>query len=540
MLQSTRQWTVPSYSDPTSTVSVIDYWTPVTRLFIMYCCSNRCLPGLVLLLLVAASEGGGHLFGLDHLHTIQNAVLIHVENEQRDTKVLHRHNRILQQHSASASITAKGNNEPESFDLHAICQVIEHSFSEEYNVTCSCAGNVIDNLSIACDYMKPICRSKSNTTTTTETTCGIPQIAISMVKQQIFSSTTCIHNYTRNNILQSDTCVFVDTCANTKSSTDISSSSSSTTTTTATNRELFHPKFCDCTASYGNEICNTCQICPGMNAINVDCSNINAQAVSSNTCSEIDLDLHLSPSSDEEGTSSSSSSTMAGFAPDFAGFCTQLEDSMNNTISCDCTNAIGGSYNISCNTNDRVCIHDDDVHCGTVNSTVAVVDGTIHTVTACAAYDTEPFNIAASAASPSTAGSGVTCTTMHLCNGNDSSESDNEEICSCSATYDDQSCNSCTVIRRDASTTDPHILPDQTYITIDCSNVNSDAITETPQPIYGSNSYEFLPYYSRTINDDISFDNSSSSSSRINISLASLLSTIVWAVCIIFITTRSI
>ena len=522
------------------------------------CSSNRRLLFLPLLVLqifqivvvvvvqvVVASEGGGsHLFGLDHLPTIQFAVIQHVENERRRVKVIMHQNddRVLQQKSASASITTEGDNEPSSFDLHAMCQVIERSFREEYNVTCTCAGNVIDNFSIACDYMKPICHSKSNSTSSLSRTCGIPQIAISMVKQQIFSSTTCIHNYTRNNILQNDTCVFVDTCANAMASTEIDTSAASTTTTTATNRELFHPKFCDCTASYGNEICSTCQICPGMNAINVDCSNINAQAISSNTCTEVDLDLHLSSSSDDDqGNSSSTSSTMAGFAPDFAGFCTQLEDSMNNTISCDCTNAIGGSYNISCMTNDRVCVHDDDIHCGTVNSTVAVRDGTIHTVTACAAYDTEPF-MTASSTSISAASSGITCTTMNLCNGNDSSESEYEQICSCSATYEDQTCNSCTVIRRDASTVDPLILPDTAYISIDCSNVNHDAITESPQPIYGSNSYEFLPYYSRAVGDDtgISFDNgkigTSSSGLYYHSStgsfIATLLSTIV---CVLYI-----
>ena len=445
------------------------------------------LPVVLLLLLhvteiVVASDG--HLFGLDHLQTIQYAVIQRVDQEHR--------NRSLQQNSAAASLTEEGNSEPSSFDLQAMCHVIEQSFSEVYNVTCHCAGNVIDNFSIACDYEKQICDAKN--------TCGTPQIAISMVKQQIFSSTTCIHNYTRNNVLQNDTCVFVDTCASAKPDPNSGTESAST------NRELFHPKFCDCTASYGNEICSGCQICPGGKAMSVDCSNVNAQAISSNTCTEIDLDLHLSSSSDNDGSSSSESSTMAGFAPDFAGFCTQLENSINNTISCDCTNAVGGSYNISCSTNDRICVHDDDIHCGTVNSTVAVKDGTIHTVTACAAYDTEPFK---SSTSSSLAGKDVTCTTMQLCN----NSSESESVCSCSATYDDQSCSSCTVIRRDATTEDPHILPDTTYIAIDCSNINTNAITESPQPIYGSNSYEFLPYYSRTVKGDLSFDSSNTGTS---------------------------
>jgi hypothetical protein len=215
---------------------------------------------------------------------------------------------------------------------------------------------------------------------------------------------------------------------------------------------------------------------------------------------------------------------MAGFAPDFAGFCTQLENSINNTISCDCTNAVGGSYNISCTTNDRICSFpttdddENDIHCGKVNSTVAVMDGTIHTVTACAAYDTEPFT------SSSTGTSGVTCTTMHLCRHNhddDNTNSSQEQVCHCSVTYDHQSCNACTVLRQDASTTTPtlypNLLPDTTYITIDCSNVNENAITDIPQPIYGSNSYEFLPYYNRMIRNDttgISFDNHGDSKSN--------------------------
>ena len=517
----------------------------------MYSFSSRYplwVPTLVVLLLlqdatpVLSDDDSHHLFGLDHLHTIQSAVIQQVEQQQQrrtktiTTTLLNRYNhnnRILQQKSATASLTEEGDNEPTSFDLQGMCQVIERSFNEAYNVTCTCAGNVIDNFSIACDYMKPICNtdnidtSNSTTTTTTTTkTCGIPQIAISMVKQQIFSSTTCIHNYTRNDILQDDTCVFVDTCASSSHTNDVDAS----TTTTATNRALFHPQFCGCTASYGNEICQACHICPGSGPItmSVDCSNVNAQAISSpTTCTEIDLDLHLSSDNNNDTTStsssSSSSSTMAGFAPDFAGFCTQLENSINNTISCDCTNAVGGSYNISCTTNDRVCVHEEleeeegeDIHCGTVYSTVQVLEGAIHSVTACAAYDTEPFLTTTTSSSSSEDISGTTCTTMYLCtNDNNSSE---EQVCHCSATYNDQSCNSCTVIRRDASTVDPHILPDTTYITIDCSNVNVNAMTESPQPIYGSNSYEFLPFYRRTMKDDLSFDNGNSktSSSRRN------------------------
>jgi hypothetical protein len=416
---------------------------------------------------------------LDHVQAIGRSLAMHganalLDQNQGDIVVRNPNWSLLRRSLQQAIDDGQVDEEKPSFHLQSICAVVEQAFQQ--NVTCKCAGNVIDNFSIACDYMEKICSGNTTTSGTENQNCGIPQLAISMVNGKIFSATTCISQYTRGSIQLQDTCVFVDACV----SDDIADND--------------HQPFCGCTASYGGVICDTCQVCgsgskdtTSGNALTVDCRNVNAEAVSTQ-CTSIDLDLHLS-----DGAGS-----MAGFTPIFSGFCSELENAIDNKISCDCTDAAGGSFNLTCTTNDKVCVY-DEVHCGFVESTVMVVDGTVDTVTACATYDAVPSFAA---------GGGETCTTMQLCK--NMGEND-LVVCGCLSTYDGQSCRSCELCNDEVS---PQ-ANGTASITIDCSNVNPHAITGQCQTVHASSSYEFLPYYASTTNKGLVFDKPTSSASAL-------------------------
>lgn len=306
--------------------------------------------------------------------------------------------------------------------LDEICRVVQDSFNK--TVDCRCLGSLHSSFSMSCEYDQEICSSASSSMS-----CGQPQIAVSMVEGKIFSSTTCVKNYRRGMLPMEDTCVFVDACPN-----------------------AALDGFCGCTASYGGHVCGSCEICPGGRAISVDCSNLNVEAVTK-TCQPVDLDLNLS----------GGSGSLAGFAPSFSGFCTELEQQLNNKIACDCSDAVGGSFAITCQTTEEVCMN-DETHCGQVKSTVDVVDGKMDTVTSCGKYTSEPFM------------GGETCTGIQLC-------TDGNSVCGCWATYDGEQCNSCKMCEGGKG------------LTLDCSNVHNDAIVEQCQPLNLTKSYEFLPNY---------------------------------------------
>jgi hypothetical protein len=342
-----------------------------------------------------------------------------------------------------------------SLALQTICQAVQESFESPHDVSCTCEGATLDSFSISCQYATPVCH---------DDTCGVPQIAVSISSGNVFSATTCVAEYTRNEQPLLDTCVFVNACPQNGKS-DIEDTTS----------------FCDCTASYGGSICGACTVCDGGRSLSVDCANVNVEAVSSSqsSCTAIDLDWHLA-----DGAGS-----LAGFAPVWDGFCSQLEASLNNTIVCDCTNAVGGTFALQCHTTEPVCVHDhtaslghdestakvpnDDLaFCGSVSSTVNVVNGQMESVTACTTYE---------------APLGETCTALQQCpTSNDAevgTQTDSQAICGCMATYNGIPCASCTV------------CDDQVSLTLDCSNVYEHAVTEQCQPV--QNSYEFLPYYAK-------------------------------------------
>jgi len=325
--------------------------------------------------------------------------------------------------------------------LAQICSVIESAFdTSQHAVHCDCGGTVESSLSISCEYTTAVCQDGDSDSRV----CGKPQIAVSLVDGRIFSATSCVSEYYRGLTPLADTCVFVDACRNENEG-----------------------AFCDCTASYGGKICGGCSICPGGDAITVDCSDVNPEAISQQ-CTAVDLDLDLAHGA----------GAVAGFAPVWEGFCTQLEKaaSPTNNVACDCSDAVGsGDFDISCSTKKPVCVH-RDAHCGQVASNVAVVDGAVQKVTACADYTTNPDNAADDVYA------GQTCTEIEFC--------DEGKLCGCRATFDGTACNAC------------EICQDGSSLTLDCSNVRAEAVVAQCQAVSALSAYEFLPRYKPDNGDD--------------------------------------
>lgn len=339
-------------------------------------------------------------------------------------------------------VTTNNTTASGAVDLQNICSAVQFSFKEE--VYCTCAGIVTGSFSMSCDYQQSVCSD-----TNAGKLCGKPQLAVSMVEGRIFSATTCVSNYTRGVLPLQDTCVFVDACPDNKDG------------------------FCDCTASYGGKICDKCQVCEGGHALTVDCSNVNLEAISTQ-CSAVDLDLSLA----------GGSGIIAGFAPTFSGFCSQLEQALNNRISCDCTDAVGDNFSITCKTDGQTCAYENNQLCATVQSTVAVVASNLDKITTCATYDA-PY--------------GETCTDLQLCKSG---------VCGCSATYNGNTCNSCSVCQGGDS------------ITLDCSNVDEKAVVQQCQPVNASTSYEFLPKYAPP---QLSFNTARSSAGQAELAFNGIL-----------------
>jgi hypothetical protein len=357
-----------------------------------------------------------------------------------------------QQHRTLQSISSDNG-------ILTICQAVEASFtgtaaslsttSAPAIVHCNCLGNLEQSFSVSCEYQAALCSEGD-----LARTCGRPQIAISMVKGRLFSATTCVRDAQRGMLPVADTCVFVDACP-----------------------DPTQDGFCDCTASYGGSICGTCEICDGGKAISVNCTNVNAEAVSKE-CQAVDLDLEL-----EAGAGK-----IAGFAPKFSGFCSQMESALVNTIQCDCTDAVGESFSVTCVTTQPTCpsaqtqdgggVTGDGVDgstelfCGKVESTVKIVSGAMQSVTACGTYDSI---------------FGETCTVLEFC-----SEGE-EKICGCVATYDGKACSSCNV------------CDDGTSLTLDCSNVFGDAKVETCQAVSSKTVFEFLPNYPKPKGSEVGY-----------------------------------
>jgi hypothetical protein len=374
--------------------------------------------------------------------------------------------------TTAAATTTAGVAAPADDDddpMTSICRAVQDSFAPQHEVDCRCMGNVRNggSFSMSCDYGKELCHESA----AAGLTCGRPQIAVSMVDGHIFSSTTCISQYRRGMLPMDDTCVFVDACPH-----DFRDESRRGV---QEEEDGAGGAFCGCTASYGGQVCGRCEVCPNGRSITVDCSNVNVEAVTKQ-CQELDTDLHLAAGAGQ----------LAGFAPSFSGFCTQLEKAVNDTIACDCTNAVGGTFGVTCKTTEPVCVNDER-HCGMVKSTVNVVDGRMDQVVSCGTYTSEPFS------------GGETCTGIQLCSSSDAATT--TAACGCWATYNGQKCNSCEVCGDDDG---------GNGLTLDCSNVHENAVVEQCQPLNLTTSYEFLPDYPIAARESIVFSGESSSSNQ--------------------------
>lgn len=318
-------------------------------------------------------------------------------------------------HQSIRRLQTTETDDPTSIDQ--ICSVIEGSF--EKDVTCKCVGNNANSFSINCEHENILCSENSS-----GRVCGKPQLAVSLINSEVFSATTCLKNQSHGMLPMLDTCVFVDACED-KSG------------------------FCGCTASYGGHVCEKCEICDDGHGISIDCSKVNWEAVTTE-CAAVDLDLHLG----------SGAGHIVGFAPQFEGFCSQIEQALDNTIQCDCTEASGGTFQLTCETTEELCYNSN---CGHVKSTVEVKEGEINSINSCATHQ---------------APQGETCTKLVMCDG--------DRICGCHARYNDEMCASCEVC--------------EGGIQLDCSNVHPEAHIDKCQPVDRANAYEFLPDYSVSSN----------------------------------------
>lgn len=305
---------------------------------------------------------------------------------------------------------------PESYsDLDALCTAMEEQFY--HPVSCDCVGALHSaTLSFSCTYRNPICGPLNRT-------CGQPQMAATLVQGQVFSASTCVSDYQDNvrQVSYKDTCVSIEMC----------------------DTYFLGGGPCSCQASYGTQVCQSCELCD--DGIQYDCSNVNADAVTTG-CRKLDNDLDLA----------GGAGFLAGFLPDFAGgFCSQLEEGVSDRIRCDCTNSGGGTFDVACATRERNC---HGLHCGDVASTVFVENGAIAAVDTCVDYAL-PVNWR------------NVCTRINVC--------EDGSVCSCAATYDGQVCASCSLC--------------DGGVHLDCSNVEPLAMTDTCQPVSMETVYEFLP-----------------------------------------------
>ncbi len=300
-------------------------------------------------------------------------------------------------------------------DLDGICAVVQEAFTTD--VRCECFGSPERFLSITCDYQSSICGASGEN-------CGRPLIGVSVVEGKMFSSTSCIRDYQRGSRkLMGETCISVTACENPQDG------------------------LCGCIASYESQVCSSCNVCEGGAGLSFDCTNVNAEAVSE-PCKKIDMDLDLS----------GGAGILGNFLPEMAGLCTGLERALDNRVSCDCSRAKGGSYTITCKTEEEN-QQDKSV---SVLSSVDVIEGAVQTVTACTDHP-DPY--------------GKTCTALQFC------EDDSERVCSCLATYDDQSCRMCQVCDGGEG------------VQVDCSNVFEQASVQECQPVKQSTSFEFVPNF---------------------------------------------
>ena len=316
--------------------------------------------------------------------------------------------------------------------LETLCASVEESFYQ--NVTCSCVGALLSNtFSMTCEYNEQVCGPLNHV-------CGRPEIGMSIVNSGIFSATACVKDYANNHrsLQYADTCVSIELRDN-----DANGGISG------------------CYVQYGGQICSKCETCNDGEGILLDCTNINAEAISTE-CRGVDSDLDLA----------GGAGVIAGFLPDFKGFCSQLEDGRDGSVACDCSNSGGGNFDVTCETVEPECIEESGV-CGNIKSTVSVMDGRIDSVTSCSDVDA-PHDFK------------ETCTRMELC-------PETDGVCGCSVTYDGKACSRCEV------------CPSGIAVMLDCSNVSPFAIVDHCQEVRSTTTYEFFPDYKVMVGESGAF-----------------------------------
>jgi hypothetical protein len=301
--------------------------------------------------------------------------------------------------------------------LQKVCSLVESQFEDR--VDCTCSGSPFTSFNLNCEYLDTTCGAGGRT-------CGKPVIALSLADGGVFSAAACVTDFKRDGVALGDTCISVDLCEDDSNS------------------------FCDCTVTFDDQICDSCTVCGEGRGLALDCSNVNAEAVTTE-CQSVSFDLSLNG----EGES------IVGFLPSFQGLCSELEAGIDDRIACDCSNSGGGTFSITCETLEDSCT--DNV-CGGVKSEVQVVDSEIQTVTACVDFSA-PLDLA------------ETCTQVQIC------EDDSTKICGCTAIYDGAACNSCEVCEGGNG------------LKLDCTNIRDEVVIDTCQAITAARSFEFIPNF---------------------------------------------
>jgi hypothetical protein len=317
--------------------------------------------------------------------------------------------------------------------LDDLCLHLQEQFY--HDVQCDCVGALASaTLSYTCRYLTPLC------STVGPKVCGQPQFAATLVDGQLFSASSCVANYTnaqRELVSYEDTCIAIEVCGDTSMLTE------SNEATKDSNNHLL----CGCQATYGSHVCQSCTICDDSSSLSLDCTNVNAQAVSQ-ACRPVDTDWDLA----------GGAGILAGFLPQFDGLCTALE--YDDRVACTCPNAGGGTFNVTCNTLVPVC---QGEQCGMMESTVRMEEGHMVETTGCVDY-----------ASPHDWKR--VCTTVTLCD-------DESTICGCQALYNNQACTSCDV------------CDGRQAVQLNCTNIDPWAYTQECQAVTRASVFEFLPVF---------------------------------------------
>uniref|UniRef100_A0A8J9X1H0 Uncharacterized protein n=1 Tax=Phaeodactylum tricornutum TaxID=2850 RepID=A0A8J9X1H0_PHATR len=310
--------------------------------------------------------------------------------------------------------------------IQRVCRAIENQFQDP--VRCDCIGALQSNtFSMTCEYDKAVCGPLN-------AVCGRPVIAMTLVNGGVFSSTTCIRDYvnSRQRIDYKDTCVALELCNENDSS----------------------QGFCGCTVSYGADVCNDCNICNNGMGVQIDCSNVDENAITTQ-CRTVDLDMDLA----------GGAGLIAGFLPGFEDFCSSLEEGTGSNVGCECADSGSGNYEVNCKTLEEKCSESNV--CGQVATSVDVDRGRIKSVRTCADIRI-PYTYE------------QTCSTVSV-----EETADGRRIDGCGVFYNDQACNNC------------QICNDGKGIIFDCSNIDANVAVDNCQPVLVETMFEFVPEYTK-------------------------------------------